>query len=308
MAAPHVAGLVALLKANAASPSAVDTASALQTLKATASPLTTLTCKRPSALECGAGLVDASRALGGSATPTPPPAAPDFSLALSSASLPLGPSASARVGITVTRTNGFAAPVSFSFAASVPGVTMGFDPSTTVGSSSTLVLSVTGELIAGSYPVVIRASEPGGIVRTTSLSFEVSASAPTRSLEGAVAVALKLNTDGTLERKGTATVTPSGTTGLATTVGAYHLVNLEPGRYLVVMLKDANGNRVLDAGDYLGWYTADGTSASPVAPPFSSADADLELVNDVDASLIRLGTVSAASLKSALQSVLESPH
>jgi serine protease len=70
MAAPHIAGLVSLMAAQ--NPS-ITTAEALAKLKASAKPLTDTECDRPSAAECGAGLVDAAKALGASAAPPPSP-------------------------------------------------------------------------------------------------------------------------------------------------------------------------------------------------------------------------------------------
>lgn len=70
MAAPHVAGLVALLKAQ--NP-ALTQSEALTRLQGASSPLSTEACGRP-VTDCGAGLIDAAAALGGSAAPpeTPP--------------------------------------------------------------------------------------------------------------------------------------------------------------------------------------------------------------------------------------------
>src|SRR5690606_7617755 len=67
MAAPHISGLVALMKAIDLS---VDTNFALAALKASATPLTNAECDGPSgtprellSADCGAGLVDAALAL-----------------------------------------------------------------------------------------------------------------------------------------------------------------------------------------------------------------------------------------------------
>lgn len=72
MAAPHVAGLVSLMVGQTPS---LTTAQALAQLKASARKLTDAQCNRPSGDECGAGLVDAAKALGSTAAP-PPPAPP----------------------------------------------------------------------------------------------------------------------------------------------------------------------------------------------------------------------------------------
>ncbi|AFZ66931.1 S8 family peptidase [Deinococcus peraridilitoris] len=70
MATPHVAGLVSLLKAQRP---ALTLADAEEVLRATATPLTATACNRPSGSDCGAGLVDAAKALtAAESTPTPP--------------------------------------------------------------------------------------------------------------------------------------------------------------------------------------------------------------------------------------------
>ncbi len=60
MASPHVAGLVALMKSKKPS---LTHSEALAILKQTARPLSATACQRPSASDCGAGLVDAAAAL-----------------------------------------------------------------------------------------------------------------------------------------------------------------------------------------------------------------------------------------------------
>lgn len=83
MAAPHVAGLVALMKS--IDPN-ISLSTALQYLTTTARPYTAAQCSRPRADECGAGEVDAAAVLsamigGGTppapGDPTPPPATGD---------------------------------------------------------------------------------------------------------------------------------------------------------------------------------------------------------------------------------------
>ncbi|PZA08568.1 MULTISPECIES: S8 family serine peptidase [unclassified Meiothermus] len=70
MAAPHVAGIVSLMKAQAPS---LTFDQALQKLRTSATPLTASQCNRPSGSDCGAGLVDAAKALTSGSTPAPPP-------------------------------------------------------------------------------------------------------------------------------------------------------------------------------------------------------------------------------------------
>ena len=77
MASPHVAGLVALMKAR--NPG-LTFDQVLDQLKNASSPLSAAVCNRSAGTDCGAGSVDAAAALGGSAEPTPP--APPVTTAL----------------------------------------------------------------------------------------------------------------------------------------------------------------------------------------------------------------------------------
>ena len=70
MAAPHVAGLIALMKHARPDLTPMQT---LEIVKRTARSLSLVLCNRPSALDCGAGLVDARSALEAIPKTTPPP-------------------------------------------------------------------------------------------------------------------------------------------------------------------------------------------------------------------------------------------
>jgi serine protease len=72
MASPHVAGLVSLMLAK---DGALSFDTVLARLKAASTPLSEAQCGRPTA-ECGAGLVDAAKALGGGGGSPPPPPPP----------------------------------------------------------------------------------------------------------------------------------------------------------------------------------------------------------------------------------------
>jgi serine protease len=76
MASPHVAGLVALMLAN---DPGLSFQTVLTRLKEASSPLTSSQC-RPTPSNCGAGLVDAAKALGSTTTPPPPPPPPTESV------------------------------------------------------------------------------------------------------------------------------------------------------------------------------------------------------------------------------------
>ncbi len=73
MAAPHVAGLVALMLAQEPG---LDPDTVLARLQAGATPLSASECNRPTGEECGAGLLDAAAVLSGTATPPDDPTDP----------------------------------------------------------------------------------------------------------------------------------------------------------------------------------------------------------------------------------------
>ncbi len=69
MAAPHIAGLVALMLSQEPG---LDPDTVLSRLQASAAPLSAEACNRPSGEECGAGLVNAAAALASTGTPPDP--------------------------------------------------------------------------------------------------------------------------------------------------------------------------------------------------------------------------------------------
>ncbi len=73
MAAPHVAGVAALMLAADPSLTFSEVATKLQE---SARPLTATACRRPSGSDCGAGLIDAAGALAIDVEPPPPPPPP----------------------------------------------------------------------------------------------------------------------------------------------------------------------------------------------------------------------------------------
>ena len=73
MASPHVAGLVSLMLSK---DPGLNFDTVMTRLKAASSPLSATACNRPSGNDCGAGLVNAARALTGTGTTPPPPGPP----------------------------------------------------------------------------------------------------------------------------------------------------------------------------------------------------------------------------------------
>lgn len=73
MASPHVAGLAALILSREPN---LNFDAMISRLRAASTPLSATTCNRPSGNECGAGLVDALRAINGTGSPGNPPPPP----------------------------------------------------------------------------------------------------------------------------------------------------------------------------------------------------------------------------------------
>ena len=68
-------------------------------------------------------------------------------------------------------------------------------------------------------------------------------------------------------------VTTSGATA------TFSLPSVASGTYLLVAQRDANGNGAYgDPGDYLGFYTLDGQSPAPLAPPSDGLDVRMSIL------------------------------
>jgi len=273
MAAPHVAGVLALMKSKNPNLTAAE---AVNILKETASPLDAAACNRPSGSECGAGLVDARAAL--DRLNAPPPR----SLALSASpnALSLNTGTQASVTITLYRRN-FTEPVSLSVSGQPSGTSPSFSPNPAAGSSTTLTIPAGST--PGSYSLLVRGSaDVGGqtIEAETRIALTVQPPPPppppSQNIQGT-----RIYFDAVLRESPTLSLRPdfnplvisqSGTqapyirTGLSTT----GLVG-----YRISAWKDVNGNGQQDVGDLFGWYRVDGRIAN-VMPDASSIDIVLE--------------------------------
>src|SRR5205807_7573829 len=88
-----------------------------------------------------------------SATPT---ATPDFSLAISPASVTVFKNGGTAIyTVTITRINGFASPVTLSVSGLPAGTTGGFSPNPATGTSSTLTLTVSGSTAHGTFTFTV---------------------------------------------------------------------------------------------------------------------------------------------------------
>jgi serine protease len=265
MAAPHVAGVVALMKA--LNPN-LGTAEVLQILKTTARPLNAQ-CNRPSGSDCGAGLIDANAALaavqGGSTA--------GFSLTTPNTSLSAQPGGSLNVTITISRSGGFAGAVSLGLPGAPAGVRGSFNPPSTTLNSSTLTLSVDGTVPDGTYSLTVQGTS-GGTTATLPLSLKVGAGT-SASIKDTFVVACFVVASGCDENRSKAIqLTQSSTSA------PYTIPDLTPGDYAVLGWKDVNNNRAVDRGDYLGGVVDRSGELVVVRPGNLRADFQLEVLTD----------------------------
>lgn len=281
MASPHVAGIVALMKAK--NPN-LGLGEVLSILKQTARPLDDQACTGwphdrveviLSGDDCGAGLVDAYRALqlvsGGGGGPGP---SPDFQIQLSPTSLTLAPGQSGQVTVTILSSGGFNGPVSLSLEGTPPGVSGAFAPNPT-SSSSALTLTVAGTVSPGNYPLRVRGVS-GSLLREATLGLMVSTAPPPArpTVRDTYVFALYLTTDEEdidPDRSKYVRIDRDGSRA------PYAIPSLEGGKYVVVGWKDVNGNQDVDVGDYLGVYM-DSRGDYRVIPPKGGVDFALELM------------------------------
>ncbi|WP_233498232.1 S8 family peptidase [Meiothermus sp. QL-1] len=271
MAAPHVAGVLALMKSRKPSLSAAE---GLAILRETARPLSPAQCGRPSASECGAGLIDARAALERLSTP------PAYSLVLSASpnALFLRPNTSAQVTIALER-SGFSGPVSLSISGHPSGTTPSFNPPSPVAGNQTILTLPAGST-PGSYTLAVRgrASVSGQSVEGETRIVLVVQPTPSPDVQGT-----RIYFDAVLREQPTLSLQPdtnpllitqSGLqapfvrTGLATT----GLVG-----YRISAWKDVNNNNRQDEGDLFGWYRVNGAIAT-VMPDRSGLEITLEPV------------------------------
>lgn len=112
--------------------------------------------------------------------PTPPPVAGDFQIALSTDVLNLEAGTTGTLEVTLNKTGGFSAEVQLSLVRipSTLGVNASFSQNL-IQSSSTLTLNPSGELAAGEYTLLVRATASAGgqvLKRERTLTLGVSAS------------------------------------------------------------------------------------------------------------------------------------
>ncbi|GIW24985.1 S8 family peptidase [Meiothermus sp.] len=266
MAAPHVAGVVALMKA--LNPN-LDTAQTLQILKSTARPLNQAQCNRPSGSDCGAGLIDANAALaavqGGTTS--------SFSLSTASTILTVQPGSSVTVPITISRSGGFSGAVSLSLSGAPSGVSGSFNPASTTLNDSTLALSVGNSVPNGTYALTVRGTS-GSIFASLPLSLRVG-SGTNASVQGTLVLACFVaNGDCDPNRSKAIEIIQGGTSA------GYTIPDLTEGDYAVLGWKDLNNNDNVDQGDYLGGVVDNAGNLRAVRPGDLQANFQLDALSD----------------------------
>lgn len=249
MAAPHVAGVLALMKSRKAS---LTPGEALTILKQTARPLSAAQCGRGSGNDCGTGLIDARAALDRLSAPP----APALSLTAAPASLSLNPGGNSTINIGVNRSN-FSGPVTLTLSGQPSGVTGSFDPNP-ISTNSALSLSVGSGVSPGSYTLVIGGSG-GGATAETRITLNVTQPQapppPTASLDGTLLTLFGVSGNNILCAE-EITITQNVLSS------PFNFSNLPADRkYRLQGWKDVNGNNNTDAGDLFAWYTESGSVA-----------------------------------------------
>lgn len=271
MAAPHVAGVLALMKSKQP---ALTAAEAISILKETAKPLGAAACNRPSDSECGAGLVDAGAAL--DRLNAPPPRTLVLSASPNALSLSTGQSAQVTLGID---RHNFTEPVALSITGQPAGTTPSFNPPSPV-SGSTTTLTIPAGSNPGIYTLLVRGSASvGGQTLEAETHITLTVQEPlTQNIEGTriyfdavlretPTLSLQLDFNPIIIKQ-TGTQAPYTRSGLSTS----GLVG-----YRISAWKDVNNNDTQDVGDLFGWYRSGGSIAS-VRPDASGIDIELEPV------------------------------
>lgn len=263
-AAPHVAGVIALMKAIK---SGLTSGEALSLLKSTAKAIGS--CGG----NCGAGLIDAGAALN---KLNPPSAQKSLALGAnpSVVTLTLGSSATVSVDLSIVRTN-FSDPVSLSVSGAPSGVNASLSSTSVSDNSATLNLSLTGNPAAQSYTLTVNASG-GGVSASTTIIVNVVQPTPT---PGQDVKDTKIFFDA-VTSESPLTITPDfkplviNQSAVAAPYSRDGLTTSGVIGYRVSAWKDLNQNGQQDVGDLFAWYTVNGNIATV---PVGSKNINLQL-------------------------------
>ncbi|AFZ65987.1 S8 family serine peptidase [Deinococcus peraridilitoris] len=254
-AAPHVAGLAALMRAVTPALSALE----LQRLmENTAQPVS---CNTPNGESCGAGLINAAAAVQAALS-----GAQIFALSPAN-NLQIEQGSSRSVTIKIERSAGFGGAVDLSVGTLPTGVRASFDPDPATGTSSTLTLTVDTSAKEGIYSVPITGVS-GDQRATTALNLRVG---PPLGIRGTHVRADYYQGKWVYDesKSGSLVIDTDGTTS------PFAIPNRGPGWYFVYAVHDTNKDDQLNAGDYFGY------SEYMLNPPEGGIKLQMELVTDI---------------------------
>jgi hypothetical protein len=119
---------------------------------------------------------------------SPPPPAPDFTIAATPSSRTVTQGASASYTVTLGAQNGFSGSVSFSVSGAPAGTTTSFSPATVTGSgSTTMTVTTTGSTPAAASTLTIRGTS-GSLSHSASVTLDVDAAPPPPPAVGAIGI------------------------------------------------------------------------------------------------------------------------
>jgi serine protease len=295
MASPHVAGLASLIKGLKPG---LNTAEVLEILKrpGVATAMNAAKCKRPQGTDCGVGLLEAKLALDAALNATN---TPDFTLGISSASLPIAPGGTGKVTISINRQNGLTEAVALNIPVPVAGLTTAF--AAAGADKADLNITAAANLAPGVYTLTIRGTTGGGLSKSQSVSVQVRNANDGPNLQGA----LVLTCIRILGKCANNTIVGVQITS-ATRQANYTLTGVSSsGTYVVLAYKDTNGNQLVDNGDFIGAYlTADHSGLAQIRPPKASVSFDLERAVSVTSLETALPTTEMDSIRGMLETYL----
>lgn len=103
---------------------------------------------------------------------------PAISIAATPAALSIMAGVTGQTTVSIGRSSGYTAAVTLALDNPPAGITATFNTSPTTANSSVVTVSVAATVVAGSYPVTIKATAPGAADKTVSLSLTVTPSLP----------------------------------------------------------------------------------------------------------------------------------
>ena len=292
MAAPHVAGIAALLKA--VDPT-LEQAQVETLLKATARPRSAGTCNGPkrddlTAADCGAGLVDALAAVQAAQSgslPTPSRG----ELKLSPSRLDFG---TTQTELSLRLSNSGNGSLNWRFDTVVP------DPNnpSAVGAAALELSATGGTLPAGGQQTVKvtldrrKATANGNYHLDLTLktgedaqglpvffSKGEAAPPPGGDLSGTLTTACFVSGDACdLDKSRIGTIQDSADSA------PYTFADVDTGQYRLIAWKDVNDNDQVDSGDLFGFYSLNGLGTTEVTPPAESLDFSVAAVTSDDAA------------------------